>query len=211
MAHRFRRLRNKLLGRIGLTQYYQEKRGAGLDERWAVIRSHISPSDRTALDVGCNIGALTAEAASLGMFALGVDIEPGAIRHACRLHAGKPNVAFAVHRLQPGSAEIFPRVDVVFCLSVHHHWYRAFGEDASWQIVGDLARKSNKLFFESASRRVKFGKNPPSDLVDLDEDSIKAYVNKHLGRVLEPGKRIEFLAKTPSDGPEKFRLLFLVH
>lgn len=193
-----------------MSPLYQSKRAAGTDERWKVIRSHFTPSDRSLLDLGCNLGVLTRKAAELGMTAVGVDAMPKAVQQAQRLHRGVPGLAFMQLAITPETVERLPCCDVVFCLSVHHYWVAEYGEDTAWSMIRRLiTSSSSRFFFEPASRRKKYGNNLPA-FTDLDKDSLESYHLEKLREIAGADRVVNSLGATDCIGPEPFRLMFAV-
>lgn len=68
---------------------YQEKVAYGLAERCAQIDRALPAGSRSALDIGCNLGDITAHCASRGLWAIGVDQSKDVIDGARRRHSGK--------------------------------------------------------------------------------------------------------------------------
>jgi SAM-dependent methyltransferase len=203
-------LRKRIKHSLGLGKPYQEKRVAGTAERWEMIRRELDARDRSLLDLGCNVGAMTELAASGGRFALGLEREPRLFGEALKRARGQESLAFMCYGIDPESVLALPAFDVVLCLSVHHHWVRNFGEGAAWQIVGELLRRSrSKFFFEPASVKRKCG-TQDLDFEDLDTETIVEYNVKHLEAVAEAGQSIRLLGETACLGTEPFRLLFLI-
>ena len=203
-------LRKRIKRSLGLGKRYQEKRVAGTAARWEMIQRELDACDRSLLDLGSNIGAMTELAASEGRFALGLEPEPTLFGKALKRARGQESLAFMRYGINPESVLALPAFDVVLCLSVHHHWVRSFGESAAWQIVGELLRRSrNKFFFEPASVKWKCGAQD-LDFEDLDTESIVEYNVKHLEAVSEADQSIRLLGETACLGTEPFRLLFLI-
>lgn len=146
VPHSYARRFKKIARILRLKHYYQERRAGTFAQRWAMIEQRLGPSDRSLLDIGCNIGQFTAKAAERGMFALGVEAQEEILAQARRLHAHEAHIAFGLLDITPASVASLPAADVTLALSVHHYWTRAFGDAASWQIIATLLQKSGKLF-----------------------------------------------------------------
>jgi SAM-dependent methyltransferase len=193
---------------LGLIAFYQRRRDSATEVRWSMIARALRPSDRSLLDIGCNIGLITRLAAEHGLFALGIDVLDEAIEEANRLHRGIPGLAFATLELAPGTIGALPSCDAALLLSVHHRWSHHHGEAASWAMIGELLRRTRTLFFEPASSHVRYGDATP-DFAENDSASIRDYVERHMRRVAD-GRRVTYLGATPSLGQEPERLLFMV-
>jgi SAM-dependent methyltransferase len=188
--------------------YYQRVRAKGTEERWELIRSRINGAE-SLLDIGCNIGVLTAMAAAAGLFALGVEAEWDAVCAARRKCKANVPLAYMHLTVTPANVTVLPTADIILCLSVYQKWYKEFGHDGAQHILRTLARKAQRfIFFEPASRKSKYGRMPP-DFVDQDLDSIVKY-NLAMLREACGGAKVEFVGATAASRGEKFRCLFVV-
>jgi SAM-dependent methyltransferase len=187
---------------------YQAKRGSANSERWKLIAANLRGDETSLLDIGCNIGALTADAAAAGMVAIGFDVDPLAIRRAGEYHKQAEGLAFGRLSFRPEVAGKLPRVDVTLCLSVHHYWARAYGDAASWEMVRALMeRTQSKFFFEPASTRSKYGEHAPP-IVDLDRDSIVSHTLAALTSAGGGQFSVACIGETAALSREPFRLMF---
>lgn len=193
---------------FGMTRFYQHNRPAGTEARWKLIDTNLAEGDRSLLDIGCNLGEFTARAAARGMFAVGADVDDAAVLEAVRRNRGQPNLAFGSWSFAPENVRAIPPFDVILCLSVHHYWYRAHGERASWEMVRDLARRGGKLFFEPSVRLKKYGRTPPQGFVEGDSAHLEGMIRDEITGPL--GKTLAFLGETEAPGEERFRPLFLI-
>jgi SAM-dependent methyltransferase len=203
-----KRVKRKVLRSLRWTRHYQLKRPLGMEPRWAMIEAELS-DEATLLDVGCNLGIYTRRAAERGMIALGVDLERRHIDKARVMHADVPGLAFLFMNLGPREIARLPTFDATLCLSVHHHWARQFGLDASWEMMRTLlGHTRRKLFFEPASIRSKYEPHAPK-IVDNDRGSIIETNLAALRSVAPPDCSVRHLGESPCMGKEPFRLLFL--
>ena len=193
----------------GLKPRYQDKRGFSLEQRWALISPLISPTDRTVLDVGCNLGDFTARFAQMGFFAVGLDAVAQTVLAAMRRSSGIDNAVFGVSRLTPQNIDVLPAFDITLCLSVAHNWHRDYGEDQCWLMIEKLITRSKTLVLETASIRQKYGERPPG-FVDNDEGTIKEYFVERLGRAATRAASVSYLGKTACIGKEPYRFMFAV-
>lgn len=189
-------------------QDYQKTRRAGTKERWKLIQSRITGGS-SLLDVGCSSGVMTALAAEVGLFAIGLDANWEVISHACK--KPKPNLSLAYMHfvVTPQSVAALPVCDVVLCLSIYHQWHREFGHEGAQQILYILGTKARKrLFFEPASKQSRYGPKPPA-FADRDERSIIDYNHGMLG-ALFGNENVEFLGATTASRSESARYLFTI-
>lgn len=198
----------RLLKYVGMTKFYQFNRSAGTEARWKLIDAHLAESDRSLLDIGCNLGTFTQRAAERGIFSVGADVDTAAIVRAIRRNRDRPNLAFGNWSFAPDNARHIPPFDVILCLSVHHYWYRAFGAKQSWDMVRHLASQAGKLFFEPSVRLKKYGKNPPAGFVEGDSAHLEGMIREEVTGPLE--KSVTLLGETEAPGAERFRPLFLI-
>ncbi len=190
---------------IGLTRRrgraYQEKLAGSLVERCRQVEGAIPSGAATVLDIGCNLGDLTAWCARRGFWSVGIDSSLPLIEDARVRHADAPGCAFMHQVLGPGDLARLPVFDVVLLLSVHHHWLMAHGPMVAGEMLRDLAGRTGLvLIFEGASRNVRYGDYPPG-FIDNDEASVtgylRGYLDQHVGDCFA---RIEPLGKTACVG-----------
>lgn len=159
---------------------YQQKVSGSLEERWHRIDDAIPSGCRTALDVGCNLGDMTALCANRGLWALGVDRSTRLITQAHQRHRGILDCGFMRMNITPADIDPLPMFDVVLMLSVLHLWLTAYGPDAASTMLRSLAAKTGSvMIFEGPSRRARYGRYPP-DFVDNDEATVTAYLESYL-------------------------------
>lgn len=208
-APAFSRRLQKIARILRLKPFYQEQRAAAFEDRWEMIERRLEPEDRSLLDIGCNIGQFTARAAARGMLAIGIDAYEEVVARARRLHRNEPNLGFIWSDFGPETVHLLPRADIVLCLSVHHYWSRVHGEDASWGMIGEMARKAGKLFFEPASSHARYGRHSP-DFVEHDPESLDSYVRRRFAQAVGASRTVERLGLTASIRQESFRPLYLI-
>jgi SAM-dependent methyltransferase len=180
---------------------YQEKLAGSLVERCRQIEGAIPNGAATVLDIGCNLGDLTAWCARRGLWSVGIDSSLPLIEDARLRHADASGCAFMHQKLGPGDVARLPVFDVVLLLSVHHHWLMAHGPMVAGEMLRDLAGRTGRvLIFEGASRNVRYGDYPPG-FIDNDESSVtgylRGYLDQHVGDCFS---RIEPLGRTACVG-----------
>ena len=209
-AKRVKKLGKRVKLSLRLARPYQNKRKGGAGERWELISKELDDNDRSLLDVGSNLGMMTELFAARGGFALGVEPDARYVRRAQNRTRGSSSLGFVRQAIDPETVLTLPKFDVVFCLSVHHYWVPLYGEGTTWKIIGELlSRARNKVFFEPAGVKRKFG-GAPLDFEDLDRNSIIEYNVKHLESVAALDQSVRVLGETPCRSKEPFRMMFLV-
>ena len=96
--------------------------------------------------------------AKRGGFSIGVDYGRNEILAAKALSVKHSvnNIAFAQMEITPENASLLPKVDMVICLSIFHHWIRKLGEADSLKIMrGSRARQINILCLIQVSQMKK--------------------------------------------------------
>lgn len=118
------------------------------DARWAFIASHIDETDRSLVDVGCAEGEFTARAAEAGLDAVGFDRNVTRLHSARKHHSTDDSLRFERSDLDPETIDDLPQADVLLFLTVHHHWVKAYGWEASVEMVRTLLRKADTVIYE---------------------------------------------------------------
>ena len=185
---------------VPLTGFYQDKLAPALDERLALIEKAIPESASSVLDIGCNLGDITAHFARRGMWSIGLDSSRQLIDVALERQRGVVDCGLMVSAVTPANVDRLPTFDVILLLSVHHHWLGTHGPDVAGAMLRTIVAKARDLVvFESASRNVRFGTFPPG-FTDNDEISVTAYHEKYLRAFVGDVCDIEMLGKTPCVG-----------
>lgn len=102
----------------------------------------------TTLDIGCNLGFFTFNMAKYGGFSIGLDYGRNEILAAKALAQKHQiqNIVFTQIKITPSNCNFLPKTDVVFCLSIYHHWVRRFGEQKAKEIMSGLSKSAIKYF-----------------------------------------------------------------
>jgi hypothetical protein len=193
---------------LRLRDPYQHRRGT--DQRWGLIANCLETTDKSAVDLGCNVGEFTKRCASHGLFALGLDRSAGSIKRALGTFQHENNLAFGLSSLTLSTIQLLPRFDVCLCLSVAHHWYREYGEDHYRRMIATLIANSGKLIFEPASIHSKYGTSCRLQFAENQEDSVKECFLLLLQELAGHQRTVRYLGSTPALGREQFRSMFMV-
>ncbi|MFC1883608.1 methyltransferase domain-containing protein [Thermodesulfobacteriota bacterium] len=112
------------------------------------ILSFIPNRAYSVLDIGCNVGYFTFNYAKLGGFCIGIDYGRNEVMIAksfAEIHK-VPNVAFSQMEISDNNILTLPKVDIVNCLSIYHHWARKFGEDHANSMLEKLCDRCERYF-----------------------------------------------------------------
>ena len=118
-------------------------------ERLNAINKFLPPEAKpTIIDIGCNMGFFTFQIAKRGGFSIGIDYGRNEIMAAKGLASrySVSNVVFTQMEVTPENSSLLPKVDMVICLSIYHHWVRKLGEEESLRIMRGLAGSARKYF-----------------------------------------------------------------
>lgn len=162
----------------------------------------------SVLDIGCNEGYFTIRMAEQGNFAIGIDVSSLSIRNAQDIarHNDVSGAVFSTFLVEEQTVAMLPKVDVVICLSVYHHWARKLGEEGAFLIMQGLARKTEKyLVFETGQpneRNVDW-----ADELNFMRPDHKSYIIKLLHRIgFDDVTPIGLFETTVSDVPRDLYL-----
>ncbi len=185
---------------VPLTGHYQDKLAPFLEERLELFSSAVPADARSLLDVGCNLGDITAHFARRGLWSVGVDSSAKLIDAAIDRQRGVSNCGLMVGSVTPENVADIPAFDVTLLLSVHHHWLGSLGPEVAGAMLRTIVSRTRRVVvFESASRNVRFGEHAPG-FIDNDEASVTAYHSGYLAEHVGDICAIEPLGKTPCVG-----------
>lgn len=146
-------------------------------ERWQFMAPHISEYD-SVLDIGCAEGYFTKQAAAEGMFALGIDTNTERLRRATDATDFPQGSGFMHYRLDPENINDLPEFDVIFCLTVKHHWERQYGLEKAEDMFETLLEVCNQLVYEPPGDRPLIkdmeGSLDPEDSIPFYRDKLNA-------------------------------------
>ena len=200
-------------------QPFQTRRSEQTQKKWELIAQNLSDSDASLLDIGCDAGHLTANAAERGILSIGVDRYEkfeGARERAHTLSKERTDLGFVNKGLTPGNMDSLPETDVVLLLSVYHYWYREFGREAAEEMLGSLSG-SDKIFFSSTSLKRRYDprefdehsrKKPElPTFTDRDQKEVIQYHEDLLRSSLRGNYQIEYLGAIPYSSETRYMLL----
>jgi hypothetical protein len=184
---------------------YQTDRRVDIDHRWELMRENVSESDVSLLDIGCAEGVLTERFSELGMFCVGVDVLESRLSRARKRETTESDVRFLNYKITPENVRKLPSFDVVLLLTVYYHWCREYGQPAGEEMFRELARKSNKMFYQPPGAEFD---NHPFDTEDTG--SIVEGYQEYLNRLFDGQVDTEYLGTTDYRGKDRRDPLFVL-
>lgn len=146
----------------GLVKDYQpnpfskkSKRSTGgrlCEDRYNVIANCLPDQPLSFIDLGCNCGYFTFRMAEKGGFGIGIEAGRNEImicQTLAALHRIR-SVAFSRTLLTPDNIDTLPKVDMIICLSLFHHFVRYYGQKSAHFMLDVIANKAEQyLVFET--------------------------------------------------------------
>jgi SAM-dependent methyltransferase len=102
----------------------------------------------SVLDIGCEQGYFVFRMAERGGFCIGIDWDRHKIEIAkaiATIHEVN-NAVFVRMEIDDNTVRTLPKVDMVVCLSIFHHWARKLGEKKARMIMKYLAGCASRYF-----------------------------------------------------------------
>lgn len=149
--------------------------------RAGAILARLPEEPLSGLDIGCHIGYFTFALARRGGFCIGIDYERNAIVAAqalATLHR-VANATFAQMDVTRQAAAALPKVDVVICLSIYHHWVRKLGRTEADAIMAALAQRAERYFVFDTGQPDEVGARWAEDLSFMRPD-IDGFLRQYL-------------------------------
>lgn len=148
-----------LASRFSPSEFYQPIYGHEDDrqstracrDRWDALEPFLDAGE-TVLDLGSNLGYFTFKSAEQGKVAFGVERDDlwHAISVAIQQSRKMEHTAFLHTEADRDLLEKLPPFDIVFHLSLFHHWVRRYGAKEAQALMRIVSEKCNDcLFFET--------------------------------------------------------------
>jgi SAM-dependent methyltransferase len=162
-------------------------------DRWEMMSPFLS-SKQTALDIGCASGYFTSRLADKGYFTLGIDVDEDRLESARREYGWKNGLAFSHYQITPTNISQLPEFDIIFLLTVYHHWCYHFGYENAEQMLRELGKQADKIFFEPPGKNAEklslvSGESPSKDT------SIKDYYIHLIQSIFDNNIEIEYIGE----------------
>ncbi|KAA3633962.1 MAG: DUF1698 domain-containing protein [Calditrichaeota bacterium] len=145
-------------GKMGMVEPYQPVYGEEVSssqrlcqDRWNIMKQYLPKSDFSFMDIGSQIGYFTFQAAAEGAVSFGVERSKRAcqVANAIKELRNMEHAAFLNMGVDSFTVKGLPKVDVLCCMSIYHHWVRESGFAEADKIFTELTAKTNALFFDT--------------------------------------------------------------
>jgi len=180
-------------------------------EKWALMEPLFRGGTGKVLDLGCNEGFFSLQAADMGWQALGLDLNENAIDYANKAasRAGKQDdVSYRVQVLSPEVLAELEQYDAVLMLSMFQEIYFHQGRESAMAVLGsvfDLCR--DFVVFETATTNIKYSETDVLFDANNDQEAITRWVES-LAK-LRLGWEVRYYGKTAYTNEEPYRLMFI--
>lgn len=151
-------------GKLGMVEPYQpvygEEASSGqrlCQDRWNIMKQYLPEKDFSFMDIGSQIGYFTFQAAAEGAVSLGIERSKRAcqVANAIKELRNMDHAAFLNMGIDSFTVKGLPKIDVLCCMSVYHHWVRESGFIEADKIFTELTSKTNAIFFETGQSNEK--------------------------------------------------------
>ncbi|NKB49967.1 MAG: methyltransferase domain-containing protein [Alphaproteobacteria bacterium] len=194
---------------VGLS--HQRSDMARAQEKWRLIESELPETAGSLLDIGCNEGYFTLQAAEKGWCGWGIEIIEKAVRYA-RHEAAQRNLDTALFfnaPLTPEAVERMPHFDVILFMSSFHDFHQVYGGARAYEMFDNLLRACRqKMILEPASTTKRFSATEPVFSKDNDREAIEEWVRTLVAR--SPGWTVRYVGETAYSEVEPYRFMFSI-
>lgn len=186
-------------------------RASGSETRWEAIRQVLGRNGvDSAVDIGACEGYFSLMLAQAGVSTIALEGKPSNYRttlYAVR-RSGLANIGVLALALMPENLDLMPSADCVLCLSIWHHFVRAYGLEAATAMLQAIWRKTGVvMFFDTGETEM----TPDYRLPQMTPDP-RSWLEGYLSQTCA-GSRIEHLGRHRAfdpDGGSAERNLFAV-
>jgi hypothetical protein len=175
-------------------------RARGSETRWEAMRAVVEANGvEDAVDIGACEGYFSLMLAEAGVSTIALEGKPANYRttlYAVR-RSGLTNIGVLALVLTPENVEMMPSADCVLCLSIWHHFVRAYGLDAASGMLQAIWRKTRVvMFFDTGESEM----TPDYGLPEMTPDP-RSWLEAYLARTCA-GSRVEHLGRHRAFDPE---------
>ncbi len=197
---------------VGSLPRVRATRGVGSESRWEAILTVVhEQAVETAVDIGACEGYFSIKLGEAGIPTIALEGDPGASRTATFAvrRSGLDDVGVLALALSPNNVLAVPASDCTLCLSVWHHFVRAYGVSGATEMLQTIWERTGKvLFFDTGENEM----TPDYGLPEMTPDA-RSWLSAYLAETCE-GSRIEHLgthaAFDPSGRPVERNLLAVI-
>ncbi|MDP4535894.1 hypothetical protein Q3O60_06825 [Alkalimonas collagenimarina] len=160
--------------------YQLGPRAEGVKQNIALIRLHLDNNARSAIDIGCNEGVITAYLDALGLNVVGFEADEGYAKTAEQFQQSNySNAEICHHALSLDDLDELPDVDVIVFLSVNQQLSKIYSNEYAESFFIKLFEKAkSQLFFQPCLLHDKYGSQ--QGFVENDALSAKEYFDNIL-------------------------------
>ena len=175
-------------------------RATGSETRWDAIRPVLEDNGvGSAVDIGACEGYFSLMLAEAGVSTIALEGKPPNYRttlYAVR-RSGLGNIGVLALTLTPENVDLMPSADCVLCLSIWHHFVRAYGLEAATAMLQAIWRKTGVvMFFDTGETEM----TPDYRLPAMTPDP-RSWLEGYLSQTCA-GSRIEHLGRHRAFDPE---------
>jgi SAM-dependent methyltransferase len=168
-----------------VVQPWQLRKGRNTIAKLDVIRDALNEAGTisSVLDIGCNAGVIARGLGDSGFFCVGIDKDVNTKGVADPLR----NACLGQTTFNRDLIKKLPVFDAALVLSVHHHFFRDFGDEQTRALFSALRSKvRQKIMVEVSSKNKEYGHAPGELFIDGDEQSVTNFTKTWLEDAL-PG------------------------
>lgn len=176
-----------------VVQPWQLRKGRNTGAKLNVIRDALVKAGTVSsvLDIGCNAGVVARGLGESGFFCVGIDKEVNTAGVTDPLQ----NACLGETTFNQDLVVKLPVFDAALVLSVHHHFFREFGDKETQALFSALSQKiRHVILVEVSSKNKEYGRSPGDLFIDEDEQSLTAYTKTWLEQAL-PGWEASYIWK----------------
>ena len=183
---------------------YQTDERVDTEERWEILQDHIDADDENLVDIGCADGYLTSKFHEEGLFCIGIDRAEQMLTYARSGNEYADGICFMRYDVTPNSISKLPHFDITLLLTVYHHWVSSYGLEKAEEMLINISKNTNKLFFQPPGREIH------ANVSKSPDESIEEYYTNYLREILPKDADIQYLDTTDYTGGERNDPLYLI-
>jgi len=198
-------LRRVKISASGIEVSYQTGTRIDFEERLKLLEEAVPKHASSLLDLGCAEGHLTAEFADRGLFSIGIERQAHVVASARKSNADHPNLGFLEFEVTSETIDTLPYFDVVFLLTVYHHWVNEFGWETAENMLRIVGSKCETLVFEHPDTTV----DRPA-IEGVDEVDTERYFKSYFAELFENEVVVKVLGLTDYKGGQRQDIICVI-